>query len=327
MEDKEAEKSRAAEEKPRLIDLLTQSIDTGERFPRPEDDWKLPPSWYKLEPSMLYNPSPISLSLRYRTIPAILADAVELELPLQKVTGGEKERGAIHPTENHQTPDRGREDDQNPRQTSDTTLLGPGDSEKWATRVGIEGLDFFTRNIVRLPILDSNGNYQPGVLSEQLPRIECNSCYLAEECPAYKENNPCAFNSLEDQFDTTTTEGLKALLDMLLQIDKTRTLRQILVERMTTGGLYDPKTSQAMDRLRQSIGTTIQMKANIEALEDGPPVTTNQTTIQITNSQTPNDGKGKGKQQPSILMSIFGGGLTEPGTPAMIDTTGEEVKD
>lgn len=183
-----------------------------------------------------------------------------------------------------------------------------------------------------LPVLDSQGNLQAGVVAGELPRIECNSCYLSEECPKYRADSPCSFNAFEDQFDTSTPEGALAFAEFLLTVDKTRIFRAILVERMTTGGLMDPRISQGMDRMRNAIGSTVRLKAELKALQNPPPLHTDHHTVTLTETRSSQPAlPGQAPQEPNILMTLMrgiaGGKGSRTEEPAeILEVEAKEVK-
>lgn len=259
----------------------------------------------------------ISLHCGYKDLPATLINAVTLEpsitwtdtaisahtnLSARKEGSQTEGLTSEHPPTLSSTP--------RIHQTSSSPGSLPGLHNKLPPNQDNNVVDIYTR--LRLPVIQDNGHINIGAITEQLPRIECNSCYLAEECPEYQDSQPCAFNILEDQFDVTTTVGLTALLDFLLHIDKTRTIRMILVERLTTGGLPDPKAGQQIDRLRDSVSRTLILKQQIQDMENPPDITTNELTVKVTDTRS--------NKEPSILGAIFG-----IGGQKMIDTTAEDV--
>lgn len=73
---------------------------------------------------------------------------------------------------------------------------------------------------------------------------QCDSCFVASNCPAFKPSNTCAFNL---PVEVKTPEQLKALNTALLEMQAQRVAFMRFSEELN-GGYADPNVSQEMDR-------------------------------------------------------------------------------
>jgi hypothetical protein len=96
---------------------------------------------------------------------------------------------------------------------------------------------------------DENGNDVikdvPIMRSSDVSLRMCNTCFVAANCPAFKQDNSCAF-SLPVKVETK--EQLRALLTAIIEMQGQRVAFARFAEEMN-GGYPDPNTSQEMDRL------------------------------------------------------------------------------
>ena len=74
---------------------------------------------------------------------------------------------------------------------------------------------------------------------------QCNTCFIASNCPAFKPNNPCAFKL---PIEVKTTEQLRSLLNAVIEMQGARVAFMRFAEEMN-GGYADPNLSQEIDRL------------------------------------------------------------------------------
>lgn len=131
---------------------------------------------------------------------------------------------------------------------------------------------------------DDDGNdvlkQVPVVQSQTLSIRQCNTCFIAANCPAFKENNTCAFSL---PVEVKTREQLKALLNAIIEIQGQRVAFMRFAEE-ANGGYADPNVSQEIDRL-------FKLVKSVKELEE------NKEFIRITAERQSSGG---------ILSSIFG---------------------
>ena len=89
---------------------------------------------------------------------------------------------------------------------------------------------------------------------------QCNTCFVAANCPAFKENNPYAFNL---PVEVKTKDQLKSLLNTIIEIQGSRVAFARFAEELN-GGYPDPNTSQEIDRLFKIVKQLKELEENKE---------------------------------------------------------------
>lgn len=120
----------------------------------------------------------------------------------------------------------------------------------------------------------------PVVQSNMSSLRQCNTCFIAANCPAFKPDNTCAYNL---PIEVKTKEQLKGLLTAIIEMQGQRVAFMRMAEELN-GGYADPNTSQEMDRL-------MKLVKSVKELE------TNKEFIQITASRSSEGG---------VLSQLFG---------------------
>jgi len=83
--------------------------------------------------------------------------------------------------------------------------------------------------------------WQPG--KKPISFLRCKTCYLRKECPCYDpDKDDCVIKEMEE-VDTTTGEGIIALVQQMLKIQAERVLRAVKIEEVE-GGLIEPAVTQ-----------------------------------------------------------------------------------
>jgi len=119
------------------------------------------------------------------------------------------------------------------------------------------------------------------IISNQSTSLrQCDTCFVAANCPAFKPSNSCAFNL---PVEVKTKEQLKSLLTAIVEMQGQRVAFMRFAEEMN-GGYADPNLSQEIDRLLKLVGNINEMDQNKEF-------------IQITASRQSSGG---------VLSAIFG---------------------
>jgi hypothetical protein len=109
---------------------------------------------------------------------------------------------------------------------------------------------------------------------------QCDTCFVASNCPAFKPANTCAYNL---PIEVKTPDQLRALNTAMLEMQAQRVMFMRFAEELN-GGYADPNVSQEIDRYQK-------MLKNIKELDE------NKEFIQITAQR--NAGQG-------VLSAIFG---------------------
>lgn len=92
---------------------------------------------------------------------------------------------------------------------------------------------------------------------------QCNTCFVAANCPAFKPDNSCAFNL---PVEVKTKEQLKALLTAIIEMQGQRVAFMRFAEEMN-GGYADPNVSQEIDRLFKLVNQVKEMESNKEFIQ------------------------------------------------------------
>jgi hypothetical protein len=109
---------------------------------------------------------------------------------------------------------------------------------------------------------------------------QCDTCFVAANCPAFKPQNTCAYNL---PIEVKTPEQLRALNTAMLEMQAQRVMFMRFAEELN-GGYADPNVSQEIDRYQK-------MLKNIKELDE------NKEFIQITAQRQSGSG---------VLSAIFG---------------------
>ena len=148
----------------------------------------------------------------------------------------------------------------------------------------IQNLPVFGFKLKTVVETDENGKDVlkdvPVVHTQQSSLRQCNTCFVAANCPAFKPDNACAFNL---PVEVKTKDQLKALLTAIIEMQGQRVAFMRFAEEMN-GGYADPNLSQEIDRLLKLVGNVNEMDQNKEF-------------IQITASRQSSGG---------VLSAIFG---------------------
>lgn len=139
--------------------------------------------------------------------------------------------------------------------------------------------------------------------SKHFPKLACNTCYKAGECPEYKPDYACAYEKIFKKFDTRDFDDVLDGMHSMTNMNMERMQRLMLFETMD-GGMPDPTLTSMIDQNMRLLQMTKQMheqKAQIVATQrrtiraDGSEET-------VSSVSNPNGG---------ILAQIFGMGNQE----------------
>jgi hypothetical protein len=105
--------------------------------------------------------------------------------------------------------------------------------------------------------IDEDGTIKdvPVVHSQQTSLRNCNTCFVAANCPAFKPDSLCAFKL---PIEVKTKDQLKGLLNAVIEMQGQRVAFMRFAEEMN-GGYADPNVSQEMDRLFKLIKTVKEL--------------------------------------------------------------------
>ena len=100
----------------------------------------------------------------------------------------------------------------------------------------------------------------PIVKSEMTSLRQCNTCFVAASCPAFKVDSTCAFNL---PVEVKTKDQLKSLLTAIIEMQGQRVAFMRFAEELN-GGYADPNVSQEMDRLFKLVKSMKELEENRE---------------------------------------------------------------
>jgi len=100
----------------------------------------------------------------------------------------------------------------------------------------------------------------PVVHSQSSSLRNCNTCFVASNCPAFKTDNTCAFNL---PVEVRTKDQLKSLLTAIIEMQGQRVAFMRFAEEMN-GGYADPNVSQEVDRLFKLVKSMKELDENKE---------------------------------------------------------------
>ena len=102
----------------------------------------------------------------------------------------------------------------------------------------------------------------PVIRSNSTSLRQCNSCFVKDNCPAFKVDNPCAFNL---PVEVKTRDQLKGLINSLLEIQGQRVAFAKFAEDLN-GGYPDPNTGLEMDRFFKMLKTIKELDESKEVM-------------------------------------------------------------
>ena len=119
-----------------------------------------------------------------------------------------------------------------------------------STKRIIEKDDFGNDTIKDVPVMGSSS----GSLRQ------CNTCFVASNCPAFKPDNACSFNL---PVEVRTKDQLKGLLNAIIEMQGQRVAFARFSEELN-GGYPDPNTGQEIDRLFKIVKQMKELEENKE---------------------------------------------------------------
>jgi hypothetical protein len=105
--------------------------------------------------------------------------------------------------------------------------------------------------------VDANGVIKdiPVIQSQTTSLRQCDTCFVASNCPAFKPQSVCAFKL---PVEVKTKEQLKSLINAVIEMQGQRVAFMRFAEEIN-GGYADPNVSQEIDRLFKLIKTTKEL--------------------------------------------------------------------
>lgn len=155
------------------------------------------------------------------------------------------------------------------------------------------------------------------VWSEHFPKLACNTCYKAGECPEYQPDMACAYDKVFKKFKTRNMDDVMDGMIGMADLNMERMTRLAFFESMD-GGMPDPTLTSMVDQnmnLMQKIMQLHQQKASIVATQR-KTLHADGTEETITSVNNPGNG---------ILSQIFGGSSKSDNRDDIIDAEMSDV--
>ena len=128
----------------------------------------------------------------------------------------------------------------------------------------VQNLPVFGYTMKQIVDTDEDGNeilaQVPVAQSTGVSLRQCNTCFVASNCPAFKPDNECAFNL---PVEVKTPEQLKGLLTSVVEMQASRVAFMRYAEELNSG-YVDPNTSQEIDRLFKLVANVKDLESNKE---------------------------------------------------------------
>jgi hypothetical protein len=161
------------------------------------------------------------------------------------------------------------------------------------TKTVVETSEDGRETLREVPVLSSN----PTSLRQ------CNTCFVAANCPAFKPDSECAFSL---PVEVKTKDQLKALLNAIIEMQGSRVAFARFTEELN-GGYPDPNVSQEIDRL-------FNLVEQLKKLED------NKEFVRMTFERQGGAGVLSSifGDRAQVLKELDGGGLSEEASTQII---------
>lgn len=130
----------------------------------------------------------------------------------------------------------------------------------------VQNLPVFGYQMKNIVDVDENGNdviRQVAVAQSTGQSLrQCNTCFVASNCPAFKPDNECAFNF---PVEVKSPEQMKGLLTSVIEMQASRVAFMRYAEELNSG-YVDPNTSQEIDRLFKLVANVRDLESNKESI-------------------------------------------------------------
>jgi hypothetical protein len=148
--------------------------------------------------------------------------------------------------------------------------------------------------------------YVPVLSSTSTSMRQCNTCFVAANCPAFKPNSECAFSL---PVEVKTKDQLIALLQAIIEMQGSRVAFARFGEELN-GGYPDPNVSQEIDRL-------FKLVESLKKMED------NKEFVRMTFERSGGAGVLSSifGDRAAVLKELDGGGMTPDQTNQIIQQT------
>jgi len=145
----------------------------------------------------------------------------------------------------------------------------------------------------------------PVLSSTAVSLRQCDTCFVAANCPAFKPQSSCAFSL---PVEVRTKEQLRSLLNTMIEMQGSRVAFARYAEELN-GGYPDPNTGVELDRLFKLVSQMKELEENKEFIR----ITAERQTSGGLMNQLFGD-------KANVLRQLPNGGLTESQTSKLLDS-------
>jgi len=164
-----------------------------------------------------------------------------------------------------------------------------------------------------VPVRDDKGRFVKGqkkirrpknIYSDKYPKLACDTCYAAQNCPEYDSGKACAFNKMFDRFDTRDMSDIVEAMQGMVNLNLKRMQRVAIFEQLD-GGMPDGNLTQLID---QNMNLLNKIK---EIYKAGDDEVLRRTMVQRADGTREETIEAKNPSQDGILAQLFKGAQKE----------------
>ena len=172
----------------------------------------------------------------------------------------------------------------------------------------VEQYDEILKQSNIIPVRDEKGRLVKGqkvfhrpkkLYADSMPKMACNTCYKAQDCPDYKEGYVCMYNKMFKRFNTRNASDIMDALHGMVELNLERLQRMAFFEIMD-GGMADPNVSALIDQNTKLLNMLQQMGVSSKVVAQRKTIVDENGRIEETTTVSANPQEG------GILTKIFG---------------------
>ena len=158
------------------------------------------------------------------------------------------------------------------------------------------------------------------IYSDKFPKLACNSCYAAQNCPDFEADMVCAYNKMFKRFDSRRMSDVIEAMQGMANLNLERMQRLMMFE-VLDGGMLDGNLTALIDQnMRLLMGMkNLYDKSGDEVLRQTKTFKADGTVQETTELQNPQSG--------GILEKLFSSNLKPKEAEKSEDIKKEEAID
>lgn len=185
------------------------------------------------------------------------------------------------------------------------------------------------RQIDVVPTFDEHGKFVKGqvavrkpkqVYSKKFPKLACDRCFAAANCPEFKAGYVCAYNKMFDRFSSRDMGDVIQSMQGIVDYNMSRMQRAMIMETLSGG--FDPVVTQLMD-------TNIRYMQMLKQMyEVGSPEVLRQTKVIRADGSAEETTTLTNPQSGGIMEKLFGKMMqSQPNEENIVEVTSNESED